>query len=93
MQESSFVLTGLLLFVTPSEQAPMRNNIVPKQALIAKIVRLLKISAVDNMVYIVLFHLIYLKGQIISEQICGVLKFSKKATKYCQDFCPKAKLF
>ena len=28
------------------------------------------------------------KGQIISEQICGVLKFSKKATKYCQDFCP-----
>ena len=28
------------------------------------------------------------KGQIISEQICGVLKFSKKATKHCQDFCP-----
>ena len=28
------------------------------------------------------------KGQIISEQICGVLKFSKKATKYYQDFCP-----
>ena len=28
------------------------------------------------------------KGQITSEQICGVLKFSKKATKYCQDFCP-----
>ena len=28
------------------------------------------------------------KGQIISEQICGVLKFSKKAMKYCQDFCP-----
>ena len=23
------------------------------------------------------------KGQIISEQICGVLKFSQKATKYC----------
>ena len=22
-------------------------------------------------------------GQIISEQICGVLKFSKKASKYC----------
>ena len=31
------------------------------------------------------------KGQIISEQICGVLKFSKKATKYCQDFCPSLK--
>ena len=28
------------------------------------------------------------KGQIISEQICGVLKFSKKVMKYCQDFCP-----
>jgi hypothetical protein len=28
------------------------------------------------------------KGQIISEQICGVLKFSEKVTKYCQDFCP-----
>ena len=28
------------------------------------------------------------KGQIISEHICGVLKFSKKATKYCQDFFP-----
>ena len=28
------------------------------------------------------------KGQMISEQICGVLKFSKKATKYSQDFCP-----
>ena len=28
------------------------------------------------------------KGQIISEQMRGVLKFSKKATKYCQDFCP-----
>ena len=28
------------------------------------------------------------KGQIISEQICGVLKFSKKAKKYCQNFCP-----
>ena len=32
---------------------------------------------------------IYLdKGQIISGQICGVLKFSKRAMKYCQDFCP-----
>ena len=28
------------------------------------------------------------KGQIISEQICGVLKFSKEATIFCQDFCP-----
>ena len=28
------------------------------------------------------------KGQIISEQIFGVLKFSKKSTKCCQDFCP-----
>ena len=32
--------------------------------------------------------LLHPKGQIISKQICGVLKFSKKATKYCQDFCP-----
>ena len=30
----------------------------------------------------------HIKDQIISEQICGVLKISKKATKYCQDFCP-----
>ena len=28
------------------------------------------------------------KGQIVSEQISGVLKFSKKATKFCQDSCP-----
>ena len=33
-------------------------------------------------------HRLLTKGQIISEQICGVLKFTKKATKYCQDFCP-----
>ena len=33
-------------------------------------------------------HAKQFKGQIISEQICGVLKFSKKAKKYCQDFCP-----
>ena len=28
------------------------------------------------------------EGQMISERIWGVLKFSKKATKYCQDICP-----
>ena len=28
------------------------------------------------------------KGQIILEQIGAVLKFSKKATKCCHDFCP-----
>ena len=28
------------------------------------------------------------KGQIISEQNCGVLNFSKKQRNYCQDFCP-----
>ena len=33
-------------------------------------------------------HMYFTKGQIISDQICGVLKFSKKAMKYCQDFCP-----
>ena len=33
-------------------------------------------------------NIVHIKGQIISEQIYGVLKFSKKATKYCQDFCP-----
>ena len=32
------------------------------------------------------------KGQMITEQICGVLQFSKKATKYCQDFRPCFKI-
>ena len=33
-------------------------------------------------------NIVHIKGQIISEQIYGVLKFSKKATNYCQDFLP-----
>ena len=28
------------------------------------------------------------KGQIISEQRCGVLNFPKKQLNYCKDFCP-----
>ena len=28
------------------------------------------------------------KGQIISEQICGVLHFPNKQRNFCQDFCP-----
>ena len=28
------------------------------------------------------------KGQIISEQNCGVLNFPKKQQKYCKDFGP-----
>ena len=31
---------------------------------------------------------IIVKGQIISEQICGVLNFLKKQRNYCQNFCP-----
>ena len=30
----------------------------------------------------------YYKGQIISEQNCGVLHFPKKQRNYCKDFCP-----
>ena len=33
--------------------------------------------------------LVVAKGQLISEQIYAVLNFSKNATKYCQDFCPR----
>ena len=28
------------------------------------------------------------KGQIISEQNCGVVNFPKKQQNYCKDFCP-----
>ena len=39
---------------------------------------------------ILLIHLncIITKGQIISEQICGVLNFPKMQRNYCKDFCP-----
>ena len=30
-----------------------------------------------------------LKGQIISEQYCGVLNFPKKQWYHCKDFCPR----
>ena len=32
------------------------------------------------------------KGQIISEQHCGVLNFPKKQQNYCKDFCSAPKM-
>ena len=32
--------------------------------------------------------IVHTKGQLISEQICGVLNFPKMQRNFCQDFCP-----